>query len=212
MTKIRLGKGLAWRTLDDDSPIYSRKLTVAEIQARIAHCWQPQHAAVASAIDAAHAQNGYSMYINCCFLPAVASSQATGFSGKKHVEFVMGDRDGTTAHPALSALVCLLVKSLGYSVAYNHRYKGVELVRRYSHPASPPASGTAFSWKLIASCSWKKKLAISAGFEPLKVHLQSLVAVLLQTDPRQLQAPRQTKASKLIAEQFANALSQRVLL
>ena len=41
MTKIRLGKGLVWHTLGDGSPIYSRKLTVAEIQARIAHCWQP---------------------------------------------------------------------------------------------------------------------------------------------------------------------------
>ncbi len=47
----------------------------------------------------------------------------------------MGDRDGTTASPALSALVCEHLRACGYSVEYNHPYKGVELVRRYSAPA-----------------------------------------------------------------------------
>ena len=60
MGKVRLGKGLIWRTTDDGLPIYKRQLSVAEVQARIASCWQPYHAAVASAIDSAHAVHGYS--------------------------------------------------------------------------------------------------------------------------------------------------------
>src|SRR5659263_57822 len=74
LSKVRLGKGLIWRLTDDGVPIYSRKLSVAEVQARITQCWQPYHAAVAQAIDAAHVRHGYSIHLNCHSMPAIASS------------------------------------------------------------------------------------------------------------------------------------------
>ena len=82
LSKVRLGKGLIWRTTDDGVPIYGRKLAVAEVQARIEQCWTPYHAAVAQAIDAAHQQHGYSIHINCHSMPAIASSQSTDFPGE----------------------------------------------------------------------------------------------------------------------------------
>ena len=184
MSKVRLGKGLIWRTTDDGLPIYSRQLSVAEVQARIANCWQPYHAAVKSAIDAAHAQHGYSVHINCHSMPAIASSNATDFPGEAHADFVVGDRDGTTANPALSAQVCAFLKNLGYSVAYNHPYKGVELVRRYSQPAGQRHSiQLEINRKLYMN---EDTLTITPGFTPLKKHLQSLVELLLNTDTRTL--------------------------
>lgn len=182
MSKVRLGKGLIWRTTDDGLPIYNRQLSVAEVDARIASCWQPYHAAVGSAIDAAHAQHGYSVHINCHSMPAVASSNATDFPGEAHADFVVGDRDGTTAHAALSQLICEHLRSLGYSVAYNHPYKGVELVRRYSNPPSQRHSiQLEINRKLYMN---EDTLDVTPGFEPLKVHLMSLVELLLKTDPR----------------------------
>lgn len=184
LSKVRLGKGLIWRTTDDGLPIYSRQLGVAEVQARIATCWQPYHAALESAIDTAHAQHGYSIHINCHSMPAVASSNATDFPGEAHADFVVGDRDGTTAQPALSHLMCEHLRSLGYSVAYNHPYKGVELVRRYGSPASQRHSiQLEINRKLYMD---EATLAITPGFAPLKLHLQSLLERLLKTDPRQL--------------------------
>jgi len=182
MSKVRLGKGLIWRTTDDGLPIYNRQLSVAEVDARIANCWQPYHAAVASAIDAAHAQHGYSIHINCHSMPAVASSKATEFPGEAHADFVVGDRDGTTAHAALSQLICSYLRSLGYSVAYNHPYKGVELVRRYSNPPGQRHSiQLEINRKLYMH---EDTLEVTPGFKPLKMHLQSLVELLLKTDPR----------------------------
>ena len=184
MSKIRLGKGLIWRTTDDGLPIYSRQLSVAEVKARIVNCWQPYHAAVKSAIDTAHAQHGFSIHINCHSMPAIASSNATDFPGEAHADFVVGDRDGTTANPVLSAQVCSFLKNLGYSVAYNHPYKGVELVRRYSQPAGQRHSiQLEINRKLYMN---EDTLAISPGFTPLKKHLQSLVELLLNTDTRTL--------------------------
>ena len=184
MSKVRLGKGLIWRTTDDGLPIYSRQLSVTEVQARIANCWQPYHAAVKSAIDAAHAQHGYSVHINCHSMPAIASSNATDFPGEAHADFVVGDRDGTTANPALSAQVCAFLKNLGYSVAYNHPYKGVELVRRYSNPAGQRHSiQLEINRKLYMN---ETTLTMTPNFAPLKKHLQSLVESLLNMDTRTL--------------------------
>ncbi|MBA3595150.1 MAG: N-formylglutamate amidohydrolase [Pseudomonadota bacterium] len=184
MGKVRLGKGLIWRTTDDGLPIYQRKLSVAEVQARIAQCWQPYHAAVAQAIDAAHTRHGYSIHINCHSMPAIASSNATDFPGEAHADFVVGDRDGTTAAAPLSRLVCEHLRGLGYSVAYNHPYKGVELVRRYSAPQQHRHSiQLEINRKLYMS---EETLEITDGFAPLKASLQSLVQLLLATDPRRL--------------------------
>ncbi len=184
MGKVRLGKGLIWRTTDEGLPIYQRKLSVAEVQARIAQCWQPYHAAVAQAIDAAHARHGYSIHINCHSMPAIASRNSTDFPGEAHADFVVGDRDGSTAAAPLSRLVCEHLQSLGYSVAYNHPYKGVELVRRYAAPQQQRHSiQLEINRKLYMS---EETLEISDGFEPLKTSLRSLVQLLLATDPRQL--------------------------
>src|SRR5690606_22162301 len=104
-----------------------RKLSAAEVRQRIAQCWQPYHRAVREAIDAAHARHGYSMHLNCHSMPAVSGRYATDFPGLVHADFVIGDRDGTTASPALSRRLCELLREMGYEVAYNHPYKGVEL-------------------------------------------------------------------------------------
>ena len=184
LAKVRLGKGLIWRITDDGMPIYERKLSVNEVLARIEGCWQPYHAAVAQAIDAAHAAHGYSIHVNCHSMPAVASSHATEFPGEKHADFVVGDRDGTTASPDLSRLVCAHLTALGYSVAYNHPYKGVELVRRYGDPAAHRHSiQLEINRKLYMN---EESLALTADFDTLKAHLRSLVSLLLATDPRRL--------------------------
>ncbi|MDB5885527.1 MAG: N-formylglutamate amidohydrolase [Polaromonas sp.] len=182
MSKVRLGKGLIWRTTDDGMPIYARKLSVDEVSRRIATCWNPYHAAVGQGIEQAHAGHGYSIHLNCHSMPAIASSHATNFPGEKHADFVVGDRDGSTASPALSAMVCAYLTSLGYSVAYNHPYKGVELVRRYSDPAAHRHSiQLEINRKLYMD---EATLELTPGYGRLKAHLRLLVERLLETDPR----------------------------
>ena len=184
MAKVRLGKGLLWRTTDDGEPIYQRKLTVAEVQFRIDTCWTPYHAAVAQAIEAAHAAHGYSIHINCHSMPAVSTASATDFPGEVHADFVVGDRDATTASAALSQLVLNHLRGLGYNVAYNHPYKGVELVRRYSDPAAHRHSiQLEINRKLYMN---ERTLEISNGYQELRINLRSLIDKLLITDPRQL--------------------------
>ena len=184
LSKIRLGKGLVWRCTDDGVDIYDRKLTAAEVRQRIATCWQPYHAAVGEAIAAAHARHGYSIHLNCHSMPAVATSHATEFPGLVHADFVIGDRDGSTASPALSRQLCQWLGDLGYDVEYNHPYKGVELVRRYGDPA---ANRHSIQVEVNRGLYMDEAtLQPHAGFERLRGHLREVVQRLLATDPRTL--------------------------
>ncbi|MDB5816713.1 MAG: N-formylglutamate amidohydrolase [Rhizobacter sp.] len=179
--KIRLGKGLVWRFTDDGVPIYDRLLTVAEVRSRIDRCWKPYHAAVAAAIGAAHERHGKSIHVDCHSMPAVAASHATDFPGLVHADFVVGDRDGTTADPRLSMRVCEHLRLLGYSVEYNHPYKGVELVRRHGDPKHGRHSiQLEVNRRLYMN---EETLELSEGFEPLRADLRSLVELLLRIDP-----------------------------
>ena len=182
LSKVRLGKGLIWRYTDEGVPIYQRKLSVQEVRQRIAQYWQPYHAAVAQAIDAAHQRHGYSIHINCHSMPALASSHATEYPGLVHADFVVGDRDSSTASKDLSLLICEHLKSFGYSVEYNHPYKGVELVRRHSNPQVHRHSvQLEINRKLYMN---EQTLVLTEGFGRLQQHLRSLLELLMQTDPR----------------------------
>jgi N-formylglutamate deformylase len=184
LSKLKLGKGLIWRVTDDGVPLYGRLLSTLEVEQRIASYWQPYHAAVGKAIDAAHARHGYSIHINCHSMPAVASSHATEFPGLAHADFVLGNRDHTTASEALVLSIQKQLEQYGYAVAINHPYKGVELVRRYGRPAQHRHSvQIEINRKLYMNEDTRE---MHAGFDSLQMHLKALVQQLLLTDPRTL--------------------------
>lgn len=184
LAKVRLGKGLVWRLTDEGEPIYRRRLRPAEVQDRIARCWKPYHGAVGQAIDAAHGRHGYSIHLNCHSMPSVAGSHATDFPGVAHPDFVVGDRDGTTAAVALSQRICAELRARGYDVAYNHPYKGVELVRRYGDPRRQRHSiQVEVNRRLYMD---EQTLAVTPGLVRLRADLRGLVEHLLATDPRTL--------------------------
>jgi N-formylglutamate deformylase len=182
LSKRRLGKGLIWRFTDNGLPIYNKPLTVAEVERRIEYCWRPYHVTVARAIDLAHARHGYSVHINCHSMPAIATSHATDFPGLAHADFVIGNRDHSTASEALVLLIRDCLKNFGYTVELNHPYKGVELVRRYGDPSEHRHSvQIEINRKLYMN---EDSLELHDGFNSLQRHLQMLVRTLIETDPR----------------------------
>lgn len=132
--KVRLGKGLIWRMLDDGTPIYDRKLSLHEVRHRIDACWKPYHERLLAAIRETHVACGQVWHINCHSMPSVAAKFATDKPGLVHPDFVLGDRDGETAAPAFREFVAAFLRERGYSVAINDPYKGVEIVRQCGNP------------------------------------------------------------------------------
>jgi len=132
--KARIGKALVWRTLDDGRPIYSRRLTVAEVVSRIERCHAPYHQRLRALLDETHRRFGAVYHLNCHSMPAVGGAQGEGGQGQPRADFVLGDRDGSTCDPAFTEFVRATLAAMGYEVAVNDPYKGVELVKAYSEP------------------------------------------------------------------------------
>lgn len=132
--KTASGIGLIWRVLDDNSPIYARKLSVAEVERRIAQCHVPYWAAVTAAVDNAFDRYGRVVHINCHSMPEVAGPISWVKPGTKFADVVLGDRDGTTCAPEFTRLLTDAFRAEGLSVAVNDPYKGVELVKRFGRP------------------------------------------------------------------------------
>ncbi|HYC03813.1 MAG TPA: N-formylglutamate amidohydrolase [Azospirillaceae bacterium] len=129
--KSALGMGLVRTHCRPGVPLYPRRLTAAQVQARIERCWLPYHAELALALDRMHARFGQVWHVNCHSMPTLGP----GGDGRPAVDFVLGDRDGTTCEPGFTRYVAEVLSDLGYKVRLNEPYKGVELVRRYSDPA-----------------------------------------------------------------------------
>ncbi|AKJ29870.1 N-formylglutamate amidohydrolase [Caldimonas brevitalea] len=179
--KVRLGKGLIWRLTDEGVPIYARKLGVAEVAGRIEHCWQPYHDALAQLLDATHARHGRVIHLNCHSMPSVSASHATEFPGLVHADFVVGDRDGSTASPRLTRWIAQFLEARGYSVSINHPYKGVELVRRYGRPEAGRHSIQLEANRRLYMD--EASLALHEGHRRLKRDLHDLVERLTTLDP-----------------------------
>ena len=103
--KSRLGHGLIWRLCPPDIPMYGRKLTVDEIQARIQGYYRPYHRALRYAMERMLDRFGQVYHLNCHSMPAVSAPLMVMPNGaRRRADFVLGDRDGVTANPEFVAL------------------------------------------------------------------------------------------------------------
>ena len=132
--KTQQGIGLVWRVARGGVPMYSRKLASSEVRERIDRYWRPYHAALATILDARHGEFGGVWHLNCHSMPAVGDALSDD-PGHERADFVLGDRDGTTCEPEFTQCIAASAREMGYSVALNDPYKGVELVRKHGRPA-----------------------------------------------------------------------------
>jgi N-formylglutamate deformylase len=128
------GIGLIWRDMGVDGPIYARKLKPDEVVKRIYFCWRPYHERLGQLIDTAHARFGVSYHINCHSMPS-RDADAPEDPRSPRVDFVLGDRDGTSCDGDFVRHVRDTLVALNYKVGINAPYKGAELLRRFGNPA-----------------------------------------------------------------------------
>ena len=132
--KARLGYGLIWRVCPPDYPMYERRLSITEVQNRIANYWHPYHKVLQRCIDETYDIFGIAWHINCHSMPSSGLSRSNEYNNSRHVDFVLGDRDGTTCSREFLDIVGTALKNLGYRVRINDPYKGVEIIRRHGLP------------------------------------------------------------------------------
>ena len=68
-------------------------------------------------------------------MPSVWGAGVSGAGEPVRSDFILGDRDGTTCAPEFTAFVRETLTGMGYVVAVNDRFKGVEIIRAAGRPA-----------------------------------------------------------------------------
>lgn len=173
--KTEQGIGLVWRLARGGVPMYTRRLRAEEIRRRIDDFYLPYHAALAQELDAWHLRFGAVWHVDCHSMPAVGDVNADD-PGRERADFVLGDRDGTTCAGEFTATVAHVLRDLGYRVAVNDPYKGVELVRRHGRPAARRHSlQIEINRRLYMD---EETLVPNAGYAALQSDLDRLMAVL----------------------------------
>ena len=155
-------------------PVYSRKLTVKEIQERIRTYYIPYHEELNSAIESVIARYGVAWHVNCHSMPSAGAGAS--HSTWDRADFVLGDRDGTTCSGDFTRFVASVLEGMGYSVRLNDPYKGVEIVRRYGRPQHGVQSlQIEVNRKLYMN---EETVKPNAGYGKLKRNLTSLISAL----------------------------------
>jgi N-formylglutamate amidohydrolase len=176
--KGRVGMGLIRRMCRPGVPVYARRLSVREIQARIETCYKPYHEALRSTIDSVYQRFGAVWHVNCHSMPSGASHF------QERADIVLGDRNGTTCNIEFTAFARGFFETLGYSVKVNDPYKGVEIVRRYGDPAHGINSlQIEVNRDLYLD---QETLAPNANYNQLKADLGAFIAALRRFADHQL--------------------------
>lgn len=174
------GIGLIRREIKPGIPVYNRKLSVSEITQRLENYYIPYHSAIRDLLDQSYDLFGQVWHINWHSMPSLGAVGPLPHSGRRpgsgQPDFVLGDRNGTSCWPDFTNDIKDLLKNLGYSVAINTPYKGVELVRRYSNPNAGRAS---LQIEINKGLYWnERRLEKNNNFNALKDDLEKFTCSL----------------------------------
>lgn len=129
--RVAVGLGTIARVVADGENIYRRKLRFAEAEARIETLYRPYHAALEGLVAETVARFGTCVLVDAHSMP---SGSAKGETPRSRVDVVLGDRLGSSCHPAVTRTAERVLRQRGYAVALNTPYAGGFTTRHYGRP------------------------------------------------------------------------------
>jgi N-formylglutamate deformylase len=182
--KTRSGLGVVRRVARSGVAIYDRKLGVDEVLARLERYHTPYHRVLDEACERVHQKFGVVWHVNCHSMP----SQRSPKKGGHCVDFVLGDRDGTTCAPEFTDFVAQALRRRGYTVWINEIYKGVEIIKRQGRPTVQRHS---LQIEIDRSLYMDQKtLEKSPGFDRVQADITELIEELKSFASARLEARR----------------------
>lgn len=131
---IRLGTGLIHKWGRGDTPLYDRKLPVAEIKHRIENYYTPYHAKLKSLIEQNVAEKGASWHFSCHCMATFGPHYAHD-KGLKRRDICLSDLNGVTTDPEFLNISKEAFEAEGFSVSLNDPFVGNVCIKNYSAPA-----------------------------------------------------------------------------
>jgi N-formylglutamate amidohydrolase len=129
--RARSGLGLVPRRLPGLGELWRRRLTHAELVARIEQVHQPYHAALAAALEQLRDRWGAALLIDLHSMPPLGPKRGH----EAAPDFVVGDRFGASCDASLSAAAIDHLSVTGHRVAHNRPYAGGYVLDRHGASA-----------------------------------------------------------------------------
>jgi N-formylglutamate amidohydrolase len=129
--RARGGLGLVPRRLPGLGEIWKRRLTRAELDARLYGVHAPYHAALAGELKALKARWGAALLVDLHSMPPLGPKRGAHASA----DIVVGDRFGSSCDGALCAAAFDHVAAAGRRAAHNRPYAGGYVLDRHAAPA-----------------------------------------------------------------------------
>ena len=131
-SRVIAGLGVIPRIVADGHDIYSRKLYYFDARRRLSACYDPYHASLSRLIEEARKQFGCAVLIDCHSMPSAGGAPFR--SGEPRIDFVLGDRFGSSCAPFVTETAEDTLASLDYEVARNAPYAGGFVAASYGRP------------------------------------------------------------------------------
>ncbi len=131
--RVLSGLGTIARIVANGVPIYGRKLSFAEAEARINGYYRPYHAVLSRLIDDTVARFGGAILLDCHSMPSSGGPLDNSLESGP-IDIVLGDRHGQSCHPAITAMATRVLRGLGLNVRHNAPYAGGFTTGHYGAP------------------------------------------------------------------------------
>lgn len=128
--RIMAGLGVIPRVVSQGRAIHDRPIDLAEADQRIRSLWHPYHRALSAVIDEAVARFGGAILIDMHSMPRDALAHLP----RPRPDFVLGDRNGVSAAPRISAGVAEAVTAEGFRLRRNSPFSGAYITAAYGRP------------------------------------------------------------------------------
>ncbi len=169
--KVASGVGLVWKLIGPARLIYDRKLALAEVEGRIARCYDAYHREMEDASAALRRRFGVVYHVNWHSMPSLGGGE--GQRGRP--DFCIGDLDGRACERGFTELVARSLAQRGYRVSINDPFKGAEIVRRHGDPARGRHSlQIEINRRLYMDETTTRK---GAGFERVRAEMGRLLGI-----------------------------------
>jgi N-formylglutamate amidohydrolase len=128
--RVAGGLGTIPRLVGEGLDIYPGRLPLQEALSRIDLVYRPYHETLRRLLTRTHARFGLAVLVDCHSMPA---SIRIG-DGSVRPDFIVGDRFGSSAAPAVTEAAIALLNAMGYTVAHNKPYAGGFITEHYGRP------------------------------------------------------------------------------
>jgi N-formylglutamate amidohydrolase len=172
--RVACGLGTIPRMVSETDEIYRGRIPIGEALVRIERIYRPYHAALDAMLGGIGERFGRAILIDCHSMP---SGPRGGVEAQ--VDIVLGDRHGTSCHPALTDVVSSLFRAAGYRVARNRPYAGGFITERHGRPAS---GRHALQIEIARGLYMNERtLEPNGGFSVLACDIQSIIGELARS-------------------------------